>query len=429
MSLPTSNANANGQSSIRNFFRPKQPAYAPPPSAPAASQPSQTSSPAPPPPPVTGAPSQPSPSSPSNFPSSSSNSNGNNAPLHPQASICPIEPEHVPALRRITSLLLPVNYPDSFYARLADPLSSGAFSRVVLWRDRDGDDDDDDAVAASAPKVIGGLVCRPEPSPFYPSSPTPLGGTSIFQQQQRAPSSPSAQPNALYIQSLVLLSPYRGLGLAAALLDDVTACAARSEFACEAVYAHVWTDNADGLRWYLARGFRQVEEIKGYYLKLRPDSAWVVRRDIKGGGSGGATSAALGLGQSNNSNASRNGGENGIAAAVVPPPPGTSVTAAAANLKPLSTLAPPPPPPRSGRSGTTTPTGMSYQNTRPETEWNDLPADMHVSRSTATTTTTTSGGGNSNLGVPGGGSGSSSRSSSTGRKKRDRAYPAAAFGS
>ncbi|KAI1485537.1 acyl-CoA N-acyltransferase [Biscogniauxia mediterranea] len=409
MSLPTSNANANGQSSIRNFFRPKQPAYAPPPSAPASQQPSQTSSSPAPPPPVTGAPSQPSPSSPSDFPNSS---NGNHAPLHPQASICPIEPEHVPALRRITSLLLPVNYPDSFYARLADPLSSGAFSRVVLWRD------DDDAVA---PKVIGGLVCRPEPSPFYPSSPTPLGATSIFQQQQRTtPSSPSAQPNALYIQSLVLLSPYRGLGLAAALLDDVTASAARSEFACEAVYAHVWTDNADGLRWYLARGFRQVEEIKGYYLKLRPDSAWVVRRDIKGG----ATSAALGLlGQSN---ANRNGRENGIAAAAVPPPaPGTSVTAAAANLKPLSSLAPPPPPPpRSGSSsgGTTTPTGMSYQNTRPETEWNDLPADMHVSRSTTTT---------SNLGVPGGGggSGSSSRSSSTGRKKRDRAYPAAAFGS
>ncbi|KAI0602794.1 acyl-CoA N-acyltransferase [Biscogniauxia sp. FL1348] len=428
MSLPTSNPGANGQSSIRSFFRPKQPAYAPPPSA-ATSQPSQTSSPAPPQLP-TGAPDQASPPSPSNFPNSSSSNNGPLPPpptLHPQASICAIEPEHVPALRRITSLLLPVNYPDSFYARLADPLSSGAFSRVVLWRDHDDNDD-----VASTPKVIGGLVCRPEPSPFYPSSPTPLGGTSIFQQQQQqraAPSSPSAQPNALYIQSLVLLSPYRGLGLAAALLDDVTACAARSEFACEAVYAHVWTDNADGLRWYLARGFRQVEEIKGYYHKLRPDSAWVVRRDIRGTGGSGTTSAALGLGGSH-SESNRDGGQNGTTA--VPPPPPllgrTSVTAAAANLKPLSTnpatLAPPPPPPRSGSSsGATTPTGMSYQNTRPETEWNDLPADMHVSRSTGTGNSS----GNS-LGVPGG-SGSSSRSSSAGRKKRDRAYPAAAFGS
>ncbi|KAI1505929.1 hypothetical protein F5X99DRAFT_427806 [Biscogniauxia marginata] len=425
MSLPTSNA--NGQSSIRNFFRPKQPAYAPPPST-AASR-SQQTSPVPPPPPpapAAGTPNQPSPRSPSNIPNSSSDSTLPSSPpppsaLHPQASISAILPEHVPALRRITSLLLPVNYPDSFYARLADPKSSGAFSRVVLWQDAE----------AAAPKVIGGLVCRPEPSPFHESSPTPLGGTSIFQTTTPTPAPTTTTttqiPNALYIQSLVLLSPYRGLGLAAALLDDAARRAAASaEFACDTVYAHVWTENADGLRWYLARGFAQADEVKGYYFKLQPDSAWVVRRDILG-----STSSALGL---RDGNAAASGPGTSVTAAAAnlplnpPPPPPTTTTTTPPVLAASATLSPPPLPPRSnGGSGTTTPTGKSFQNARPETEWNDLPADMHVSRSM---TTNGDGGANNNnnLGLPTG-SGTSSRSSSTGRKKRDRAYPAAAFGS
>ncbi|PHH86443.1 hypothetical protein CDD83_10244 [Cordyceps sp. RAO-2017] len=82
-----------------------------------------------------------------------------------------------------------------------------------------------------------------------------------------------------------------------------------------------------------------------------------------------------------------------------------------------------PPPSRSSASTPTThlpppPRGQSYQNQRPETEWNDLPADMAPG-----------------LLAPPRKAGSepasvaSSRSSSTVRKKRDRSYPAAAFGS
>ncbi|KAI1309645.1 acyl-CoA N-acyltransferase [Xylaria venustula] len=407
MSLPSSNT--NGQSSIRNFFRPKQPAYVAPPSTskkdkrptpPATATATSTittttttttaQQPA-----ATTAPSRP-------------------ANLHPQATISRIQPEHVSALRRITSLLLPVNYPDSFYARLSDPLSSGAFSRVILWRD--------DKKGPSAPaKVIGGLVCRPELSPFH-------SGTVDSPASPRGPTSPSAQPNALYIQSLVLLSPYRGLGLAAALLDEVVADAAQSEFACETVWAHVWTQNDEGMQWYMARGFTRVKEVKQYYHKLHPDSAWIVRRDIGPG-------AVLGL----------DGSGSGRGRETRTTEPGSSVTAAVANLPidglstssspgitspppsekpsqtppPTSATSPPPsrpalnPLPNSSRS---TP-GQSFQNTRPETEWNDLPLDMQVSKA---------GGSSNNLSVPG--SNASSRSSSAARKKRDRAYPAAAFG-
>lgn len=418
MSLPSTNGKTGQQASIRSFFTPKQPAYVPPPSS-SSYQQRPAAPPPPPPPSATAATISPPLPSPPN--ASETNGTPSEIPpaalprpasLHPQATISPILPEHIPALRRITSLLLPVNYPDSFWARLSDPQSSGAFSRVLLWTDGEPSSSNDPSQLQSQPqspqpKVIGGLVCRPEPSPF------PLQPPNTYQQQQQQSSS-----NALYIQSLVLLSPYRSLGLAAALLDDVARAAALSPlWACDVVWAHVWTDNADGLRWYLARGFeREPGEIAGYYFKLRPDSAWIVKRRIDGRGRGGE---AISNGNGNGIT----GGGDMPATSTIPP----STTAAAANLAP-----PPPPPPSTSRPGPSpnpgagSGSGMSYQNARPQTEWNDLPADMHVSRSGSSTSLAVPAG-NGNNG--GGGSGASSRSSSAvGRKKKDRAYPAAAFG-
>ncbi|KAI0143491.1 acyl-CoA N-acyltransferase [Xylariaceae sp. FL1272] len=417
MSLPSANANVNanpnpnpnatGQSSIRSFFRPKQPTYAPPPSSTTSYQ---TKEPLPPPstrptpsskpalPVTTAATTLPSASSPPPIRSISSSS-PRSSHLHSQATIARIQADHIPALRRITSLLLPVNYPDSFYARLQDPLSSGAFSRVVLWRDDDN--------PSSPPKVVGGIVCRPEPSQFPPRA---------------GPTAP--QPNALYIQSLVLLSPYRSLGLAAALLDAVVQDAKKSHFACETAWAHVWSPNEEGLRWYTARGFHKVEEVKGYYFKLRPDSAWIVRRDMGSVAQGPAPPAT----------------------AVTDSIPG-SVTAAAANLPSPSLKAPPyrcarppsPDPPLKNNSSSSsssrtnnntnnnhTSTGRSYQKVGPATEWNDLPPDM-APLSMISSTTKNGSGDNNCLQLPR--SNTSSRSSSAARsKKKDRAYPAAAFG-
>ncbi|KAI1137433.1 hypothetical protein F5Y05DRAFT_387197 [Hypoxylon sp. FL0543] len=401
MSLPSTNPNGSGQPSIRNFFQPKSPSYASPPVATRTQGAAAATPPPPPPPPAAvrpavvagrNGPKSPLSPPPASIPPTRPPS------LHPQATIAPILPEYIPALRRITSLLLPVNYPDSFYARLSDPLSSGAFSRVLLWTDPDSN---------AAPKVIGGLVCRPEPSPFTSSRNKP-----------QHPTRPDSQPNALYVQSLVLLAPYRQLGLAAALLDEVVRLAAASPFACNEVYAHVWTDNEDGLRWYLARGFYKHGEVKGYYFKLKPDSAWIVRRQIASNPNPNPNDAHSNSTTSGSKpTASTNGAiPPSVTAAAAnlltrqtPTPPALATTAPTPSPSASGTLSPPPPPPRSssGPSPNRSP-GLSYQKARPETEWNDLPADMHAS-------------------APG--SSASSRSSSAApRKKRDRAYPAAAFG-
>lgn len=325
MSLPTAKAT---QSSILSFFQQKQPKYAPPPPS------SRPPEPATRPPPSSEAKSETQPPSPSPTP----------AP-HPQAAIRPVAPADITALRRINSLLLPVAYPDTFYQHVLDPSVSALFSRVITWAD-DG----------ASPKVVGGIVCRLEHVAGEALAPVDEGY------------------HALYIQSLGVLAPYRGLGLASAALEQVLSAAQRDpSIDVRCVYAHVWTENEEGLDWYRGRGFTCSDKpVEGYYFKLRPDSAWIVRRDLS------PLKAAPGDAPPQS----------------VPP----SATARLANLPDRGG------PPRTNSS-------QSFQNLRPGMEWNDLPADMAPPPRGS-----------------GASSAQSSRSSSSARKKRDRAYPAEAFG-
>ncbi|KAK1656386.1 hypothetical protein BDP81DRAFT_306735 [Colletotrichum phormii] len=374
------------QSSIKSFFQPRQqPSYAPPPpsskyapaplltgtaaAAPPTTKPPPSSTSTPPPPPkssvttTTTTISPPRISPPATTPQTSQPPAS--TPLNPSAAIHPVSDQDLQPLRRINSLLLPVAYPETFYAAAL----TGPFSRVVTWRDQP-------TTNFSQEIVVGGVVARIEPSPFPSATPTP-----------------TRLEHALYIQSLALLSPYRSHGLATAVVDHLVAAAANSspDVNLRHIYAHVWTDNEEGMRWYAARGFeRYGEPLQGYYIKLRPDSAWIVRRAVGPLSIGGQQ-------QSLSSSSSER--------ATAPPTPGP--TAAVANLPPMNGSSSGGPPPPLSRSGT------SFQNRRAATEWNDLPDEMASAK----------------LAPPksNGGSGASSRSSSTVRKKKDRSYPAAAF--
>lgn len=282
------------------------------------------------------------------------------ADLPREASIRPIAAADTNPLRRINALLLPIPYQDDFYRQASE---LGAPSRVITWA-HDGEQ----------PKVVGGVVCRLEP--IHPGS----------------------QQQTLYIRSLCLLSPYRSLGLAQAALDNIATSVLNQGIEVSTISAHVWTENEEGLKWYKSRGFQhETHPINGYYRKLRPDSAWLVSRD--------ASSASV------LSSVGRNGQD-------VSQPPASnlapSATAAVVNLPPAGG------PPKEGKPPTsrTNSGGASFQNQRPDMEWNDLPADMAPGllgppkRAGTSEPTSTA----------------SSRSSSTVRKKRDRSYPAAAFG-
>jgi ribosomal protein S18 acetylase RimI-like enzyme len=368
MSLPTTKPT---QSSIRSFFQsPKTPNYVPPPSqAQKSAPPLPQAAAAAPPPPSTNIP--------------------------PEATIRPVQEQDIPALRRINALLLPVSFSDSFYQNAIDPQTSGPFSRVITWA-HDGQE----------AKIVGSIVGILEPPAQLNTSNHNADAASSARPRPRPPQN-------LYIRSLTLLSPYRSLGLANAALDHVIATVLSDpNLDVRTVTAHVWTENEEGLQWYQNRGFEKQgsSPIDGYYLKLRPGSAWLVHRPIQA-----TVSSSL------PSPTSANTAAAAAAASSVGKQPSPSTTAEIVNLPPISSSspsgahAPPAPPPPKAK-------GQSFQNQRPETEWNDLPVDMM---------------GSSLLGPQGRKvvngseptSSASSRSSSVaGKKKRDRSYPAAAFG-
>ncbi|KAF7547753.1 hypothetical protein G7Z17_g7507 [Cylindrodendrum hubeiense] len=370
MSHPTTKP---AQLSIRSFFQPKSPQYAPPPSK-------IVNAPAPPPPAAAAPP--PAAAPPAAIPAQEQEHEDEvevpvrapavtipplPASLPHEASIRPVTRNDLNALRRINALLLPVSYSDSFYQRAVDPAASGRFSRVITWA-HDG----------AEPKVVGGVVCQIEPN--FEATESGTGET----------------PQNLYIQSLCLLSPYRSLGLVNAAVDNIAATAvADPNLDVTTLTAHVWTENEEGLKWYEGRGFKREEQpIRGYYMKLRPDSAWLVRRPV---------AASV---------------RNSLPSTATPQPSTaaiTSTTAAVLNLPPMSG------PPRSGAPPL--PRGQSFQNQRANTEWNDLPEDMATGRLTGGKLAAPP---RTNAGETG--SAGSSRSSSMARKKRDRSYPAAAFG-
>lgn len=53
------------------------------------------------------------------------------------------------------------------------------------------------------------------------------------------------------------------------------------------MWAHVWEASEEALKWYMKRGFVVEEEIiRGYYRRLKPGGARVVRMMLLGEGDG-----------------------------------------------------------------------------------------------------------------------------------------------
>ncbi|KZZ88965.1 GCN5-related N acetyltransferase [Moelleriella libera RCEF 2490] len=327
------------------------------------------------------------------------------AKIPKEACVRIVTPSDVIPLRRINSLLLPVRYSDNFY----DGAVENPFCRVVEYTHAADDGDDD------APKVVGGMVCCAD-----------------------------SEHATIYIRSLCLLAPYRSMGLATAALEAValeaqqinkrntsSSSSSSSSSPFTSLTAHVWTENDEALRWYEARGFtRDPVPVQGYYFKLRPDTAWLMTRRLDSSSSSSSSSSkskdininisaasrTYQEGQETKHQAASNGGGGGSGGdeksspAIKPSP-----TAAVINLH-LQ------PPPSSSRPAPTT--GQSYQNQRPDREWNDLPPEMAPPMMRKTTGSDSAGSSRSSSMAPT----TTTTTTTTARRKKDRSYPAAAFG-
>jgi N-alpha-acetyltransferase 50 len=167
------------------------------------------------------------------------------SPSLPGACIARVQASHVDAIKQLTSSTLPMRYPDRFYREVLAHEDVGDVSRVALFEGR----------------PVGWIRCRLE-------APSPLGPATVSFGCQ------------IYVQALCILAPYRQRGLAGLLLDSIVQRQVVSKYGCSSIYAHVWENNEDALRWYETRGFRRVLLVEQYYRRLRPGGAWILRKEI-----------------------------------------------------------------------------------------------------------------------------------------------------
>lgn len=194
---------------------------------------------------------------------------------HPHVTVETVSTGHIPSLARITGLLLPIRYPNSFYtATITDPVVA-SLSRVAVYHDHPVAAAPDSGASTGTDKVIGGIRCR-------------------LEKQDPAQGAQDPEATNLYIQTLHLLSPYRGQGVAAALLNSLLFEVPPSSkaqprvsnlvkhYKIRSVTAHVHEANEDALKWYVTRGFKiQEGVVEGYYRRLKPSGAKIVRLDVQ----------------------------------------------------------------------------------------------------------------------------------------------------
>lgn len=159
-------------------------------------------------------------------------------PLPPNVELVPLSEELMPAFKRLTTLTLPIAYPPTFFSEsLVEPYHG--VTLMALWHSA--------PQSAEKPRLIGAIRCR-----ILPSA-------------------------TLYIATISLLAPYRSHGIATHLLQE-TVAKASAEHRVRCVTAHVWEANEDGLEWYRKRGFETLGKEEGYYRKLKPSGAFLVKK-------------------------------------------------------------------------------------------------------------------------------------------------------
>ena len=162
-------------------------------------------------------------------------------------TIEPITPETVSSFRQIITVILPVRYPDKFYAESISNPGPSSLARVALWHETNH---------VGQGKVIGGIQCR-------------LEDTNVDGDQ------------SCYIQTIGVLAPYRELGVASQLLESILLTVVKHYPRVESLSAHVWEMSPDVVDWYKHRGFESNRGlVQGYYTRLRPAGAWFLTRRI-----------------------------------------------------------------------------------------------------------------------------------------------------
>jgi len=189
----------------------------------------------------------------------------------------------VPALKRLNALLLPIPYPDVFYRETVQDPIIHHLTILAFWCDGD---DDDSSTGDKCCHLVGAIRGCLLPN-LAATTKSSMTASTRHAQSKPYTSEAAAQHQTsheddgpmLYLSTLALLSPYRAHGIATYLLQAVLRRAV-SDHAVRYVGAHVWEANTEGRAWYRRRGFREISRETGYYRRLSPSDAVVVRREV-----------------------------------------------------------------------------------------------------------------------------------------------------
>ncbi|KAG8077210.1 hypothetical protein GUJ93_ZPchr0007g3238 [Zizania palustris] len=82
----------------------------------------------------------------------------------------------------------------------------------------------------------------------------------------------------VYIMTLGVLAPYRGLGIGSKLLNHVLDLCEKQNV--PEIYLHVQTNNDDAIAFYKKFGFEITKTIEKYYKNITPPDCYVVTKFI-----------------------------------------------------------------------------------------------------------------------------------------------------
>ncbi|XP_039066394.1 N-alpha-acetyltransferase 50-like [Hibiscus syriacus] len=144
-----------------------------------------------------------------------------------------VRDKNVMQLKKLNTAIFPVRYNEKYYA---DALASGEFTKLAYYSDI----------------CVGSIACRLEKKE---------GGAIC-----------------VYIMTLGVLAPYRGLGIGTKLLNHVLELCLKQHIL--EIYLHVQTNNEDAIKFYKKFGFEITETIKNYYTNIDPPDCFVLTKFI-----------------------------------------------------------------------------------------------------------------------------------------------------
>ncbi|KAJ0786936.1 putative transferase transcription regulator GNAT family [Helianthus annuus] len=169
-------------------------------------------------------------------------------------SLDSVRDKNLMQLKKLNSVLFPVRYNDKYYA---DALASHHFTKLGY---------DDVLVCIERMPTRCLMKCRT----YY--SDICVGSIACRLEKK--------EDGAIrvYIMTLGVLAPYRGLGIGTKLLNHVIDLSSKENIG--EIYLHVQTNNEDAINFYKKFGFEITETIKNYYARITPPDCYVVTKYV-----------------------------------------------------------------------------------------------------------------------------------------------------